>query len=146
MRLKPSAAIFGCFVVIASSALAAGPVSTVDRFHAALKRGDTAAAAALLTDDALIFEQGGVERSKAEYAGHHLPADAKYSKAVASQLLKRTEWMEGNVAWVGSESRMTGSFRGKAIDRVSTETMVLHRLGGEWKIVHIHWSGAAASR
>lgn len=53
--------------------------AVVDAFHAALRRGDTRAAAALLSDDALIFETGGAERSKAEYAAHHLPADAEFS-------------------------------------------------------------------
>ena len=38
---------------------------------------------------------------------------------------------------------MTGTFKGKAIDRDTTETMILRRIGGEWKIVHIHWSSAA---
>ena len=146
MRLNSRAAVVVALVAVASPAFAAGPAAAVDKFHAALSRGDTAGAAALLSDDALIFEQGGVERSKAEYAGHHLPADAEYAKAVASQLSKRIERTEGNLAWVGSESRAKGTFRGKAIDRVSTETMILRRSGNAWKIVHIHWSGAAASR
>ena len=146
MRQHSRPAVFLFLAAFGAPALAAGPAGTVDQFHAALAKGDTAAAAALLTDDALIFEQGGVERSKAEYAGHHLPADAEYAKAVASQLLKRTERTDGNLAWVGSEGRAKGSFRGKAVDRVSTETMVLRRTGAAWKIVHIHWSGAAASR
>ena len=146
MRLTLQAAIFAGLAVIASAAFGAGPAATVDQFHAALAKGDMVAAAALLSDDALIFEQGGVERSKAEYAGHHLPADAEYAKAVASQLVKRTERTEGNLAWIGSEGRAKGTFRGKAVDRVSTETMVLRRSGDAWKIVHIHWSGAAASK
>ena len=146
MRLSARAMILAGLIASASSASAAGAAATVDQFHAALSRGDTAAAAALLSDEALIFEQGAVERSKAEYSGHHLPADAEYAKAVASQLTKRTERTEGNLAWVGSEGRAKGTFRGKAVDRVSTETMVLRRAGDGWKIVHIHWSGAAASR
>ena len=123
MRLTLQAAIFAGLAVIASAGFGAGPAATVDQFHAALAKGDMVAAAALLSDDALIFEQGGVERSKAEYAGHHLPADAEYAKAVASQLVKRTERTEGNLAWIGSEGRAKGTFRGKAVDRVSTETM-----------------------
>ena len=59
----------------ATLAPARSAAATVDAFHAALHHGDTRAAAALLADDALIFEEGGVERSKAEYVSHHLPAD-----------------------------------------------------------------------
>ena len=116
----------------------------VDAFHAALGRGDTDAALALLTNDALIFEEGQAERSKAEYAGHHLGADAEFSKAVPSKLLGRTARGAGDFAWVASERRVTGTFRGKAMDRQMTETMVLRRDKDRWLITHIHWSSAAA--
>ena len=112
----------------------------VDAFHAALKQGDTQAAAALVADDALIFEQGGVERSKAEYAALHLPADADFSRSVTSQVTRRAGHSEGALAWVASEGRTVGSYEGKPIDIVTTETMVLRRAGSDWKIVHIHWS------
>jgi ketosteroid isomerase-like protein len=117
--------------------------AVVDAFHAALRRGDTSAAGALLTDDALIFEAGGAERSKAEYAAHHLPADAEFSKAVSSVVTRRTGGTSGAVAWIASEGRTTGTFGGKEVDSLTAETMLLHRLGREWRIVHIHWSSAA---
>lgn len=120
-----------------------GAHSTVDAFHAALSRGDAKAAEALLADDALIFEEGGAERSKAEYAARHLPADIAFSQVVASSLTRRSGAAEGALAWVSSEGRMSGTYKGKSIDRATTETMILRRVGSEWKIVHIHWSSAA---
>jgi len=117
--------------------------AAVDAFHAALHRGDTKTAAALLADDAVIFESGGVERSKAEYAAHHLPADAEFSKAMHSVVTNRTGNSNGNTAWIASEGRSTGTYKGRAIDLVSTETMVFRRSGNAWKIVHIHWSSEA---
>jgi ketosteroid isomerase-like protein len=119
-------------------------VAVVDAFHAALKRGDTIAAAALLADDALIFESGGVERSKAEYAARHLPADAEFAQATSSAVTHRNGCSDGTLAWIASEGRTIGKFRGKAINSVSTETMLLRRSRPGWKIVHIHWSSAAA--
>ena len=116
--------------------------AVVDTFHAALRHGDTKAAAALLSDDALIFESGGAERSKAEYAAHHLPADAEFSKAVSSVITHRFGWTSGKLAWVASEGRATGTYRGKAVDMKTAETMVLRHVGREWKIVHIHWSSS----
>jgi ketosteroid isomerase-like protein len=113
---------------------------TVDAFHAALRRGDTQAAVALLSDDALIFESGGAERGKAEYSAHHLPADAEFSQAVSAAATRRTGASEGPVAWVSTEGRTTGSFKGKPIDLLTTETMILRRMAGDWRIVHIHWS------
>ena len=119
-------------------------VAVVDAFHAALKRGDTIAAAALLADEALIFESGGVERSKAEYAARHLPADAEFAQATSSAVTHRNGRSDGTLAWIASEGRTIGKFRGKAINSVSTETMLLRRSRPGWKIVHIHWSSAAA--
>src|SRR5690606_29848204 len=52
----------------------AGAAEAVDAFHAALRAGDRDAALAVLAEDALIFEAGGAERSRAEYASHHLEA------------------------------------------------------------------------
>lgn len=123
---------------------AQAPAATVDAFHAALRRGDTAAAAALLAEDVLVFESGGVERDKAEYAAGHLQADAEFARAVATRVTRRTGAAAGNVAWIGSEGTTKGTFRGKAVDRLTTETMVLRRVGGTWKIAHIHWSSAVA--
>jgi ketosteroid isomerase-like protein len=117
--------------------------AVVDAFHAALRRGDTRAAATLLTDDALVFEAGGAERSKAEYAAHHLPADAEFSKAVATVVTRRTGHAAGAFAWIATEGRATGTYKGKAVDSLMTETMILRRVGQGWRIVHIHWSSAA---
>ncbi|HEX8839245.1 MAG TPA: nuclear transport factor 2 family protein [Sphingomicrobium sp.] len=126
----------------AASVPADGASAIVDAFHAALRRGDVKAAAALLADDALIFESGEVERSKAEYAAHHLPADAEFSRSVPSVVAARKARSSGNMAWVASEGRTTGTYKGKALDLLTTETMVLRKIGRSWKIVHVHWSSA----
>ena len=117
--------------------------ATVDAFHSALRRGETQVAAALLANDILIFEGGGVERSRAEYESHHLGADAAFSKAVPSVLTRRSGEAHGAMAWIASEGRTTGTYKAKPIDRLTAETMVLRRVGRGWKIVQIHWSSAA---
>ena len=119
--------------------------ATVDAFHEALRRGDTNSAARLLADDALVFEEGGVERSKMEYVAHHLLADAAFSQAVPSSVTRRAGGSTGAFAWIASEGRMRGTYKGKAVDRASTETMLLGQVGRRWKIIHIHWSSGAAS-
>ena len=154
------AALVGALVALASPALARGPAvkpvpiatavapevrgaaASVDAFHAALRRGDTKAAVALLDDDVLIFESGEVERSKTEYAGHHLGADAAFAAAVPSMLTRRSGQSNGAMAWVASEGKTSGTYKGKPIDLATTETMVLRRVGKGWRIVQIHWSSA----
>jgi ketosteroid isomerase-like protein len=116
--------------------------ATVDAFHAALHRGDTAGAAALIADDALIFESGEAERTKEEYAAHHLAADAAFSKTVSSATTHRFGGGEGNLAWIATEGRSTGTYKARAIDSATTETMLLRRTAEGWRIVHVHWSSS----
>lgn len=120
--------------------------AAVDSFHAALRRGDSEAALALVADEAVVFEEGRAERSKAEYALRHAAADAAFSKAVPSVRNRRTGHSAADLAWIASESRTKGRFKGQDVDRIMVETMVLRRdPAGAWKIVHIHWSSAQPS-
>lgn len=124
---------------------AGGAAKVVDAFHAALAKNDTSAALALLSEDVLIFEGGYVERSKAEYASHHLAADAAFASAVPSSVLRRSAYADGDTVWIASETRTTGRYKEKAVDRLSTESMVLKRGTAGWRIVHIHWSSRPAA-
>ncbi len=123
-----------------ADAAAATPIAIVDAFHAALASGDTRSALDLLADDVLIFESGGVERSRAEYASHHLAADAAFSAAVHRTLVSRSHGEAGNAAWVMSVETVTGAYRGRPINSRSVETMLVRKAAGQWRIVHIHWS------
>jgi ketosteroid isomerase-like protein len=134
----------GLSSAIAAFALALSPAATVDAFHAALAKGDTRAAAALLADNVLVFESGSAERSKAEYAAHHLAADAAFSKGVRSVILRRANDSSADSAWIATEGRTTGTYKGRAINQLTSETMVLRQTKDGWRIVHIHWSSAPA--
>src|SRR5687767_10317250 len=48
--------------------------AVVTRFHTAVTTGDAAAAMAIVADDALFLEAGGVE-TRSEYEKNHLPGD-----------------------------------------------------------------------
>lgn len=116
------------------------PVAVVDRFFRALAAGDSTSAQMLLDPNVLIFESGGAERSRAEYASHHLGSDAAFLQSAKHRLLSRTGDALGDMAWVASEARLSSSTGAKPIDIVSTETMVLRKTTDGWRIVHIHWS------
>lgn len=134
---KPTASAVPKFVPAAAK--------VVDDFHVALDRGDTVTAAGLLADALVVFEGGEAERSKAEYAGHHLPADAVFAQAVGSRMTRRSGGASSDLAWVASEGRTQGRYKDREVDRITTETMVLRRVSGAWKIVHVHWSSRAAT-
>jgi ketosteroid isomerase-like protein len=119
---------------------------TVDTFHDALVKGDRQAAQDLLDDQVQIYEQGWVERSKAEYASHHLESDAAFSAATTRTQTARSSMILGDLAYVTSEGTVSGMFKGKTINSISLETMVLRREQGGWRIVHIHWSSRDAMK
>ena len=135
-------------VVVAPATVAAAsqsaPVLVVDAFHAAMGRADAAGVADLLLDDAVIFEQGGAESSKAEYVEAHLPGDIAYSQGMTDTVASRGSTVQGNLAWVLTQGRTTGTYEGKTVDRLTTETMVLKKTREGWRIAHIHWSSRAA--
>ena len=130
--------------LISSPAWASGPREAVEAFHAALTSGDKAAAVALLSPEVLIFESGYVERSRTEYASHHLDGDIAFSKTASRKVLGQGQRTEGKTAIVWQETETTGTSKGKEIHVLGTETAVLEKTGDKWTILHVHWSSRKA--
>ncbi len=133
-------------LMVSASVVQAGETAegTVTGFHKALEQGDKVSALAALSDTVRIFEQGWVESSKAEYASHHLDSDIAFAKVVKSNTTDVDVQVEGATAVVTRQSTTKGTFEGKPVDSVGLETMVLRKVEGDWKIVHIHWSSRKA--
>jgi len=119
--------------------------AAVERYHAALASGDSAAAVSLLAPDAVILESGGFE-TREEYISHHLPSDIAFARAVQSERRPIRVTMHGDVAWAVSSSSTRGEFRGRQVDSVGAELMVLVRTPEGWKISAIHWSSRSRGR
>lgn len=122
-----------------------GPAETVEALHEAMTRGDEAGVLALLDSAVTIFESGGAELSRNEYASHHLGADMQFSQATERTVVDQQEGTYVDGAWVATRTETRGSFRGKEIDSLGTETMILQRDGQDWRIIHVHWSSRARS-
>lgn len=121
---------------------AASPVSTVNAFRQALETGNERAALELLAPELLVYESGDQNRTRSEYAAHHLMADMAFLAKVRVRVLDQSTSAEGALAWVATRSRITGG----PIDLIGTETMVLRRDPDGWRIVHVHWSSRPATR
>lgn len=132
------------FAGVHSAALAATPKETVAAFHEALTSGEKDRALALLSPAVAIYEAGYVERSRAEYAHHHLGGDMEFAKTTTRKLLKQSERIDGDTAIVWEETETTGTARGKPVHAFGTGTMVLEKKGDGWTIVHVHWSSRKA--
>lgn len=116
--------------------------AAVERFHAALAAGDSAAALSLLAPDAVILEAGGIE-TRDEYRAHHLPGDIAFAAAVKSERGPARVFVRGDVAWVSATSTTAGEYRGRPVNSVGAELVVLVRSGQGWKISAVHWSSRA---
>lgn len=121
-------------------------VDVVNGFHAALKQGQTDTALAMMAEDVVIFESGGVESSRAEYAAHHLEADAAFSAGTSRTPVSELVTVEGNLATIMRVELVAGTFKDRPINSRSVETMLLRKTNGKWRIVHIHWSSANIAR
>jgi len=116
------------------------PSDVVDAFHDALRSGDRRKALEQMTADVLIFEQGRQERSRTEYARAHLAEDIGFASVTTRTVSRRAVKQQGGVAWVTSQNRTRGTLKGRTVDFITDETMVLVHVSGKWRIAHIHWS------
>jgi uncharacterized protein (TIGR02246 family) len=112
-------------------------VEVADAFADALAAGDLDTVKSLLSDDVIVLESGGVETSRDEYFAHHAAADAKYLADATQTITRRIAKAEGGAVWIATESTLAKPNQSPA---KSTETLVLAKRKGDWKIVHIHWS------
>lgn len=122
------------------SGLETGAGKAVQEFHRALNQGDRNALLNALAKNVVIFEGGNVERSQAEYAGHHLQADMDFLQKMQVTQLELQVREVGDLAYAYGRSRIEGNYKDRALDLQSMETLVLERSGGDWKIVQVHWS------
>jgi len=142
----------GIAAVLASFALAtamtsagageiSGPAETANSFRRALENGNRQAVLELLAPEVLIYESGDIDRSRDDYAAHHLDADLAFLAKAKVRVLEQKVLQEGGVAWVATRtSTQSGERR-----HLGTETLVLTRQAERWRIVHVHWSSRRAT-
>ena len=108
-------------------------------FENAIVENNPEAASKLLHDDVVILE-GSNRESKEQYLSHHFHSDGRFLSAMNRELISEQIIIEGNVAWVSSQTKMTGTYNDREIERTSLELAVLKKESGEWKIIALHWS------
>jgi ketosteroid isomerase-like protein len=143
--LALGALVVGAAVAESAPATAEAEVA-IDAFHAALAAGDRDGALARLDPAVVIFEAGGAELSRDEYASHHLAGDMEFLAATTTERVDRRSGASGELVWVLTRSNTTGTFRGEDVSSRGTETALLARSANGWRIVHLHWSSRATKR
>lgn len=119
---------------------AGSALSALETFQKALRTADQNVARQMLAPDVLIYESGRVQRSREEYASHHMKDDMAFLSTAQAELLKRDVQDAGSKAVVSSETRIRGKGKKGPVDVVTTETAVLMKTGDRWRITHLHWS------
>ncbi|MFY0685191.1 MAG: nuclear transport factor 2 family protein [Balneola sp.] len=112
---------------------------TLSDLQTAIINNDSEQAGKILHEDVTILEGGGVE-TKTQYLSHHFHSDGKFLSAINREGVSQEISVEGNMAWVTSKTKMTGTYSGREIDMSSLELAVLKKENNLWKIVALHWS------
>tara|TARA_R100001143_G_C3360969_1_gene135614 strand:+ start:13151 stop:13534 length:384 start_codon:yes stop_codon:yes gene_type:complete len=108
-------------------------------FENAIVENNSEVASKLLHDDVVILEGNNIE-TKEQYLSHHFHSDGRFLSAMNREVISEQITIEGNVAWVSSQTKMIGTYNEREIDRTSLELAVLKKENGEWKIIALHWS------
>ncbi len=136
------------FATLSFEAVGAAPegaLATVERFGRALESADRAVVLDCLAPEVVIYEHGGAELSREEYASHHLDGDLAYLAEIDVRVVDRKVLGGGDRAIVLTRTESSGRYNGKPVASRGTETLVLERHGERWLIVHVHWSSGRSS-
>ncbi len=93
----------------------------------------------LLAEDVLILEGGHAQKSREEYMSGHMKSDMKFLANVKSEIISRETSQSGDLAWIITQTKSTGTYKDKAFERTSREMLVLRHDGHNWKITLVHW-------
>lgn len=115
------------------------PALVADELYEALRTGNEARVLALLAEDVVILEGGHAQTSRSDYMSGHMKSDMAFLPNVTSETLDREVSRQGDLAWVITHSRTTGTYRDEDIDQSSREMLVMKHDGHDWRITLIHW-------
>jgi hypothetical protein len=120
-------------------------VQVVNEFMWALSTGDLATARRFLDPATVVISNGVIYGNRDAYLSGPAKSDAVYLQKSQRKLLRRQARAGATFAWVISEKLLRIEQDKTSVARVNTETMLLAKGAGGWKIVHINWSSRAAA-
>lgn len=132
--------------VLAPSLQAAGkPSEVLDEFHKSLRTNQPDKVMAILSADAVIYEQGFAEVSRDEWLRKQLGNAIAFARDTERRVVRRQTGESGNMAWVISTTQTTIDVSDRKVVLDGAETAILRLDGSDWKIVHLHWSAHEAA-
>lgn len=116
-------------------------IKALDAFHQAIIDNDSQAAKNLLSESVRIMEGGNIE-TKEEYLSHHFHSDGKFLSAMKREIESRNVTIDGNTAWVSTQTHTWGTYNDRKLDLNSLELAVFKKEEGNWQITALHWSSS----
>lgn len=120
------------------------PLVTVNVFRGALLDGNVGTALTMLAPDVVVYQGGGEEGSREDYAKNQIRKDIAHLAAYYVEEKNQKHDVQDNLAWVSTRLRLLGKSTEKPVEHFGTETVVLRRTLSGWLIVHRHWSDSAS--
>jgi uncharacterized protein (TIGR02246 family) len=121
---------------------AAAVRAVIAQYAKGLETGDMAALEKIWAqDDATsVAEAGSFNHGWADFRDHHLRPEIEGMKNVKFLTEDLRVHVNGKLAWVTFNYKMSGESKGRAFDNTGAATMVLEKRGKAWLIVHQHTS------
>lgn len=110
---------------------------------AGLQAGDFASLDTLFWESRAvhIIEGDGVDHGWAEYRDHHLAPELEQFENFVYRWYAIEPMVEGNAAWSAFRYELIADTERGHVDIDGRGTIVLRRMAGHWKVVHLHTSG-----
>lgn len=124
---------------------AAKSTEVLDDFHKALRTNQPDKLLEVLAKDAVIYEQGFAETSRDEWVRKQLGNAIAFARDTTRRVVRRQSGEAGNAAWVISTTQTWIDVSNRKVMLEGAETAILRLEGGDWKIVHLHWSAHEAT-
>lgn len=126
--------------VVAAQSVESEVRAAVQRYNAAFVGKDLPALKALLADDIVLYEHSVRNIGLADVWDHHLRPEVEAFQDTKAEFTDVRVWVAGDVALVTRQYSIQATMNGRAIDARGNETMGWARRGGQWRVVHIHYS------
>ncbi len=120
--------------------------AALDKYDTASRAKDVETVKGLLAADVLLYEHSVKNDGLQDVFENHLKPEILESKdmQIEHSDLRITQGAE--LTLVTRQFRVRGQIGERTVDTTWNETLVWKKVGGAWKIAHIHWSNATPRR
>jgi ketosteroid isomerase-like protein len=114
--------------------------AAVARYNQALVAKDLPGLKALLAPDIVLYEHSVRNIGLDDVWDHHMKPEVEAFQDTKAAFTDERVWVAGDVALVARQYSIQAVMNGRPIDARGNETMGWMRRGGQWQVVHIHYS------